>query len=85
MIPPLVLLTGLSHLGAAGWVDFFDVWPLVNEGFIWLIYGLYMDDLWIWLIYPLVMTDIAIEHGPVETVSFPNSKKWRFKPESRKR
>ena len=29
---------------------------------LWMIYGLFMDNLWIWLIYPLVMTNIAIEH-----------------------
>ena len=30
---------------------------------LWIIYGLYMDNLWILLIYPLVMTNIAIANS----------------------
>jgi hypothetical protein len=29
-------------------------------------------------IYPLVMSNIAIEHGPVEIVSFPMKHGWIF-------
>ena len=46
---------------------------VIYRGFIWDLYGIYMGFIWDIMGITLWKFNIAIEHGPVEIVSFPIS------------